>query len=164
MLKKIISLSFLMILMSFNSRNEAVLKFEKLLENHFQSYKTNQREKLTKLGGGWVKEHYSLDGEYKYDVQTTNSLITPYTGTCEFNLKRQYTKFHQTKDEAQNDFDFVNSDLKLHNHFYSYTKEKWIISKRENEGYKKWYNCNEKILDGENKDSENINGCWEENF
>ena len=163
-MKKILPLTLWFILMSFSIDNEVVTKFEKLLNNHFESYKINPREKISKLGGGWVKERYSLDGEYKYDVQTSNSLVSPYVGYCEFKLKREFTNFHQSSYEAKNDFDFVNSDTKTHKHFYSYTKEKWNITKRENEGYKSWYDCNEKILSGENIDSENIHGCWEENF
>lgn len=163
-MKKILSLGILFILMSFSNNNEVVSKFEKLLKTHFESYKTNPREKITKLGGGWAKVRYSLDGEYKYDVQTSNSLISPYVGNCEFKLKREYTKFHQTKEEAKSDSEFVNSDALLHKHYYSYTKEKWNITKRENEGYKSWYDCNEKISIGENQGSENIHGCWEENF
>ena len=143
------------------SSDDPVLEFEKYLRDHFESYKINSRERVTKLGGGWVKEQYSLEGEYSYDVQTTNSLISPYKGICEFTLKRSYTDFHKSKESALLDNKFINSDEKKHRHNYLFQKGKWIVSERKNKGYSKWYDCNEIIQSGENKNTTNIHGCWE---
>ena len=146
------------------SQVDVVSNFELQLENHFKSFKDNPRSRLVKLGGGWVREQFELNGEYKYDIQKTNSLISPYSAYCEFTLKRKFTEFHDSKEDAIIDLDYKKNDLKLHKHFYSYQKGKWVISKRENEGYFGWNSCNERILEGDNKGDNNIFGCWETNF
>jgi len=163
---KIIFIS-LLILGSFsfklNDREDVVTSFENLLKKYFKSYETNPRERVSELGGGWVKQRYKQDGEYKYDVQQTNSLISPYTAYCEFSLKRLRTEFHKTKEGAQLDTVLTKSDLRLHKHYYSYQKGKWIVSKRQNKVRDEWYDCNEVISQGENKGETNIHGCWEDN-
>src|SRR5690554_4483091 len=109
------------------SSDDPVLEFEKLLSEHFESYKIDPREGVAKLGGGWVKEQYSFEGEYSYDIQTTNSLISPYKGICEFTLKRSYTDFHKSKEDALLDKKFINSDEKIHRHYYLFQKGKWVV-------------------------------------
>jgi hypothetical protein len=166
---KIIFISFLIfgaLSFTLNSSDDVVTPFENLLKKHFESYITNPREKISKLGGGWVKEHYKLFGEYKYDVQQTNSLVTPYTAYCEFKLKRSMTSFHKTKEEANLDTIFTKSDLIIHKHYYSYQKGKWIVSKRTHKGYDgiEDYDCKEVISEGENKGETDLEGCWELNF
>jgi len=164
---KLFFISFLLFnsyLFAQTDNDVVVIQFENLLKKHFESYKTNQREQVSKLGGGWVKLHYKLDGDYKYDIQNSNSLITPYIGSCEFTLKELRTGFHQTKEEAQLDTIFSQSVLGDHKHEYSYQKGKWIVSKRQNGKLENWYDCNEVITEGENKGATNIYGCWEENF
>ena len=168
-LKVFLLITILMIsLLSFadqNSDANCVLDFEKRLEKHFKSYETNPRESVMMLGAGWVKKRYCLSGEYNYDVQRTNSLISPYTAICEFNLKRSYTDFHKTKEEAQKDNNFINSDETLHRHTYLFQKGKWNVSKRENATpFGDWFDCNEVIQSGENKGLTNIHGCWEIDF
>ncbi len=37
---------------------DPVKSFKDFLTNHFESYKTDRREQLSKLGGGWVKEYF----------------------------------------------------------------------------------------------------------
>jgi hypothetical protein len=161
---KFIPIAFILLCLSsfkLNNNEDIVASFENLLKNHFDSYISNPREKTDQLGGGWVQAKYKLSGEYKYDVQQTSSLVSPYTGYCEFSLKRSYTDFHKTKDDALLDTIFIKSDEVIHKHYYSYQKGKWKISKREHKGYTGWYDCNE-VLKKDN--SSNIHGCWENNF
>jgi len=81
------SINFTMVLLLFlnltsieaKSQVDVVSNFELQLENHFKSFKDNPRSRLVKLAGGWVREQFELNGEYKYDIQKTNSLISPYS-------------------------------------------------------------------------------------
>ncbi|MGE5945058.1 MAG: hypothetical protein ACM31G_12055 [Flavobacteriales bacterium] len=146
-------------------QNEAVIQFENKLEEHFKSYANNPREGVTKLGGGWVKEKHSVEDKYSYDVQETNSLVSPYKGICEFIVVRSYSDFHKTKEEAESDNEFIKFDKNTHLHKYLYQKGKWVVSERQNKSdYSRWYDCNEIIMEGENKNSTDIHGCWENNF
>ena len=67
-------------------KDDTIIEFEELLTEHFESYKTDHREKLAKLGGGWVKKRYYFEGEYVYEAKKTSSTISPYEGICEFEL------------------------------------------------------------------------------
>ena len=150
--------------------------FKEYLSKHFESYKTDRRERLTELGGGWVKAYYEPDVNYKIDVQKTNSLITPFTGFCEFTLTRHRTKFYATKNEAKNDYSFIESDKWVHRHHYGFQDGKWEITSRTHQGPKlanrikpltnrsvldKWYDCNEVIALDKQRSLTNIHGCWE---
>lgn len=146
------------------NNDEIVKKFESQIHEYIESYQTDPRMKVSKLGGGWAKQKYFIDGQNKYDVQTTNSLISPYNAYFEFNLKRLRTDFHETKEDAMQDTIFVDSITIIHKHLYSYIKDKWVIESRKHQGYFGWNDCNEIISTGENKDQKNIHGCWETNF
>ncbi|MDP3831649.1 MAG: hypothetical protein Q8Q47_10290, partial [Ignavibacteriaceae bacterium] len=103
------------------------------LANHFESYNTDRREQLAELGGGWVKEYFEPETNYKIDVQKTNSLITPFTGFCEFILTRYLTKFHSTKGDASNDNSFIKSDKRTHKHYYGFQEGIWLVTSRTNQ-------------------------------
>jgi hypothetical protein len=144
---------------------DPVKSFKEYLSHHFESYKIDKREQLAKLGGGWVKEYYEPETDYKVDVQRTNSLITPYTGFCEFTLTRHLTTFHNRKEDANNDNFFIKSDQFIHKHYYGYQEGEWIVTAREHKKVGSmlsgWYDCNEVLKVGEQKGETNLNGCWE---
>ncbi len=123
-----------------------------------------------------LKNIFEPDINYKIDVQKTNSLITPFTGFCEFTLTRHITKFHPAKEDAINDNLFLKSDKRIHKHYYGFQEGKWIVTSRTNQdpelaklinpltnrsSFDKWNDCNEVIKFGEQKGFTNINGCWE---
>lgn len=63
--------------------------------------------KYTKKPGYWIKLTGIVDPNYKYDVQKTNSLVSPYIGTLEVTYKTVFYKDFHTKEaaEATNDID-----------------------------------------------------------
>lgn len=179
---KIIACIFILTFISFaqestNTINvDPVQSFKEYIKNYFESYKSDKRERITKLGGGWVKECYEPDYDYKIDVQKTNSLITPFMGICEFTLIRRITNFHKNLEDTESDSLFVKSDKRTHIHNYGFQERKWIVTSRKSQDpvlaelvnpitksatLNKWYDCNEVIKFGELKGTSNIHGCWE---
>ncbi len=105
-MRKIFVFFVFILLSSFQLKNnDVVAKFEELLKDYFNSFNENSREQLSLLGGDWVKGRYSLEGGYEYDIKPSSSLTQPYEGECVFILKREFTKFHKSKEEAL--FDIV---------------------------------------------------------
>jgi hypothetical protein len=149
------------------SEHRAVVSsFEQHIRDFMDSYKTDKRDRVTLLGGGWVRERFEPEAEYKIDVQATNSLITPYTGYCEFSLVRHYTRFHENKNDAEKDEDFVQSETVKHKHTYAFQDDKWTVKMRQNywAEEKEWEDCDEIISTGENKGARDIFGCWEKDW
>ncbi|HSP83784.1 MAG TPA: hypothetical protein VLN72_08620 [Gillisia sp.] len=145
--------------------NNPVLEFRNKLEYLFKSYDNNPGVEVKKLSGGWVKEYYRIEGNYSYDVQKTKSLVSLYKGICEFIIIRSFTDHHKSKEAAESDNDFSNSCEISHRHIYLYQNGKWVVSERKNKSnYTSWYDCNEAITLGENENSTNIQGCWDNNF
>lgn len=162
---KIVAVLMLIIaLASFKLSNtqDVVAEFENMLKRHFTSYRANPRMKVTKLAGGWVNQRFASLDDYKFDVEKTGSPALPYSGFCDFTLKRSMTEFHATKREAQQDVNFVKSDVISHRHYYGYQKGRWIVTKRQNKSNNNWSDCNEAIKTGENAGESNVKGCWEE--
>jgi len=145
---------------------DPVKTFKEYVTNHLDSYKKDKRESVTLLGGGWVNEYYEPENAYKIDVQKTNSLVTPYTGYCEFTLVRHFSSFHKIKEDATIDTVFIKSDKTIHRHHYGFQDNKWIVTSREHKMISSvmdygWNDCNEIIQEGEQKGLTNIFGCWE---
>ena len=147
---------------------DPVVEFKKYLKDHFESYKTDPIEELALLAGGWVMQKYSLEGEYSFDVQTTNSLVKPIIGNCDFTLKRSMTAFHMNKESAMNDKKYRKlepRDYIKHRHTYYFQDEKWIVDTREfklelgSEVY--WLDCNEIIEDKGDGRTTNLHRCHE---
>lgn len=159
-----------------NSEIDPVKSFKEYLSDHFASYDKDKREQLSNLGGGWVKEYYEPADNYKIDVKKTNSLITPFTGFCEFTIIRHYTDFHQTMKDASKDSEFIKTDKLIHRHKYGFQEGKWVVTSRKhkdpeldkieeqfnwNSSLDNWYDCDQIIKLGDNKGASDIFGCWE---
>jgi hypothetical protein len=65
------------------------------------------------------------------DVERTTSLVSPYIGTLEFQMVEHYTAFHETREDAEADSAFVNSQVKTHKHSYAYQDGKWVPKTRK---------------------------------
>jgi hypothetical protein len=150
--------------------NTVVSSFQKYVEDFMASYQTNSRERVTELGGGWVKEIYRTIGKPSIDVKKTDSLMSPYVGICAFTLRSDRTAFYKTKEEAAKDNKFVESTDCDHRHRYAYKSEKWVSTTREyhtrvdariDSG--EWYDCNEVVDSGGNAGVQDLFGCWETN-
>lgn len=145
------------------AEHTVVSSFQKYITDFMASYKTNNREMVSELGGGWAKEVYRPLGEPSIDIKKTDSLISPYVGICQFTLRADRTAFHKTKEEAAKDSKFVDSIDRDHRHRYAYKSEKWVSTAREYHtqvderiDLGEWYDCNE-VVDS----CGNLYGCWE---
>jgi hypothetical protein len=143
-----------------------IIAFREYISRHLSSYEQDNRLNVYKLGCGWAKIYYKVEGEYSIDVQRTSSLISPYIGVCEFKLRRHYTACHPTKEGAQQDSRFVNTDANLHKHMYAYQDNKWVPKKREYYMVlpiigNKWFSCDDPIVGEEEKGKRTTGGCIE---
>jgi len=140
-----------------------VTTFRNYISRHLSSYEQDNRLAVTKLGCGWAKIYYKVEGEYGIDVQRTSSLISPYVGVCEFNLRRHYTACHPTREGAQQDNSFVKTDVFLHKHAYAYQDNKWGPKKREYYAafIKTWFSCDDPIVGEEEQGKRTTGGCIE---
>jgi len=82
-------------------REAVVSSFKQYIRDYMDSYKTDKRERVNRLGGGWAKEYFAPDSHYGIDVKATDSLISPYSGVCEFTMTRRWTAYHATKEDAE---------------------------------------------------------------
>lgn len=145
-------------------RDAVVKSFKQYIESYIQSYKTDNHERVHKAVAGWVRGYYLPDRNYNIDIRSTDSLISPYTGICEFTLVSHWTDFHKTKEEAERDDNFIRVESDKHRHTYAFQDGHWVPTLRqyywpfEHE----WLNCDECIV----KTGEPLNdpeGCWEPN-
>ncbi len=144
---------------------QVVDSFKGYMQHHFDSYKTNRRERVTLLGGGWVKEYYEPDASSAtFDVQRTSSLVSPYLGKLNFRLRAHYTAFHKTREEAAGDSNFTQVSSTLHMHTYAYQDGKWVPQARKHAGVPGTteYACDEVVRVGPDAGQLDIYGCLEE--
>ena len=144
--------------------NNPGIEFKSKLENLFNSYDNSSIEVVKKQSGGWIKEHHRIAGNYSYDVQKTKSLVSPYRWICEFIIIRSFTDFHKTKEAAESNNDFHHSDKISHRHIYLYQKGIWISERKNNSDYTSGYDSKEVITVGENINSIEFQGGWDNNF
>lgn len=156
----LITISFLSL--GFTSKNgiqdDAIkASFDEYIAKHFQTYGTDKREKLSKLGGGWARESFEPNGKFTVKAEKKNNYI------CEFELKKSRTEFHAEKTEAEKDNKIIKTDIVRHRHQYTFKQNMWSVKSRQhyNPWVQEWFDCNEKIEDGENKGATNLEGCWE---
>jgi hypothetical protein len=144
----------------------ALKSFNSLIRRHVESYKPNGREHVTELGGGWVKERFTLvPSSVKFDVEKTASLVSPYVGTVTFTMIRQFTAFHPTRTDAANDDVFTKKDRSIHTHVFAYQDHQWQPTRRQYRDVDATtdsdYPCDE-FLSKEDPSERDIHGCLEE--
>jgi hypothetical protein len=145
------------------SERDAVVKsFKQYIKDYMDSYKTDRRERVNQLGGGWAKEYFAPDSNYGIDVKATDSLISPYSGVCEFTMTRRWTAYHSTKEDAEQDNNFINVESVKHKHTYAFQEGHWVPSARRNyfDFFHKWYDCDVCTKAGEPVKFD-VMGCWE---
>jgi hypothetical protein len=154
-----------------DEEKKTVDSFKGYVQHHLDSYKTNRRERVTFLSGGWVQQYYEADvSSAEIDVQRTSSLISPYTGKLEFRMIRRYTAFHKSREEAVVDTVFSRVEVTTHRHNYAYQDGKWVPRIRQHRvpeverllGSITWYDCAEVIKVGPDAGETNLKGCLEE--
>jgi hypothetical protein len=165
-----VSCAFLVILapalalaQSSSEDKQAVESFKSYVQQHLASYKQNRRERVTLLGGGWVREYFepNLDST-SIDIQKTASLVSPYVGKVDFQLIRHITKFHKSRSEAEVDSAFVQETAVTHKHTYAYQDGKWVPKVRQHVSEDELYPCDEVLTVGPDAGERDIYGCLEE--
>jgi len=80
---------------------------------------------------GWAKRKMSLD-DIIYDVQKTNSLVTPYLGIVNFKVYLRQTPFFPTGEEAKASGSFGEADDgRACRATYGFQEGKWTLKKCE---------------------------------
>jgi hypothetical protein len=146
---------------------KALDSFKSLVSHHADSYKPNGRVHITRLGGGWAKEQFTIvPGTMKFDVEKTASLVSPLIGTVTFTLNRSHGAFHSTEEEATTDTVFTHSDTTIHRHVFAYQEHQWQPTNRQ---YKHVggsldgdFPCDELLLKETKPSAKDIHGCLEE--
>lgn len=136
--------------------------------NFVKSYESNNRLKVTELGGGWCKVNYKINPNISYDIQKTNSIVSPYKAILKFRLLAYRTEFHKSEEESKldNNISFNPFEERIHTHVFDFKDNEWIIVKRTNQkqvsGIDDFIsNCDEVIQTGSQSGNTNLFGCWE---
>src|SRR5579862_658984 len=153
-----------------SDEKKAVDSLKVYVQHHLDSYQMNRRERVTKLGGGWVKQYFEMDvNSAEMDVQRTTSLISPYTARLDFRMILHLTAFHRSRDEAVEDTVFMQSDIYLHRHNYAYQDGKWVPKIRQHKWDIRnalvpmpWSDCTEVVMTGPDAGKTDMFGCLEE--
>ncbi len=111
---------------------DVVKSFKNYVAGYMVSYKTDRREYVGNLGGGWAKIYFEPSGDSSIDVRKTDSLVSPYMGVLEFTLIKHFTAFHKTRAEAEADNSFTQSTEARHRHTYASQDGTWVPKSRQN--------------------------------
>ena len=141
---------------------EALAAFKAYVSHHLTSYQQNRRQRVMMYSQGWVSEYFEPDpASASIDVEKTNSLVSPYTGSLDFRLIRHRTAFHASRQDAASDSNFVQQDSWVHKHTYAHQEKQWVPNTRESKPEKfttaEWSRCDE----GKNAQFD-LRGCLEE--
>lgn len=165
------SLAILIAGLCFGNQQSApdfVSSFKEIAAKHIASYQTDHRVSVGEFGNParWRREWFDVEPKYAVDVQSTNSLISPYVGVFEFRLRRYLSKMWDRKEDAEKDTTPTNVSLVKHRHTFAYQDKKWVVTKREHfneelspvDSLNTWRDCEEVLPNGQT----NIFGCFEE--
>ena len=128
-----------------------------------QSYKTDKRDYVFGLkNGSWRKVFFEPAGSPRIDVRRTNSLISPYTATCEFELFEYYTAPHYSEKDARADNVPLETKKVQHRHTYAFQSGRWVVKTRQHfyAFLGSWDTCDD-CWAKSMKPTTDQNGCWE---
>jgi len=152
-MKKIISLIiFTFILSCFNlgfaapDEQTVISSFQEVIQKHLDSYQDDPRIMVYYVPSDtyWIKSKCIVSNDYTYDIQKTNSIITPYTGYFIYKMRISTIDKQPTKEaaEAFNTFNKNGDRLPVNCRItFSYQGDKWIPQKYEIQSLisDKWY-------------------------
>lgn len=140
-------------------RESVVSSFQQYISNFMGSFKSDKREHVVQSPGGWRNGIHEPEPDYSIDLRYTDSLISPYVGTCDFVLVSQYTVFYRSKQEAQEDERFVNETREKHRNTYAFQQGRWVVKSCEHyvSTLSKWFEDKEDF--GENPAGARSAGC-----
>ena len=158
------SVSILLLLLSTSvvANEEVVSSFKALVNAHINSYESDDRLGIYQWPNKeWGRGRYAVNKEsVRYDVKTTDSLVSPYKGILEFTVvKSTSKKSGKTKEDVEGDWPIDNTFEVEHRHSYLYSEGEWRVSERKCKWFdwqKRWVacsvaeGCHEKTLTPEN--------------
>ena len=110
--------------------------FVKYMEQFLSDKRYNQPVKLS--NGKWIATMYEADKEYSYDIQNTNSIVSPYKAEVEFKTWRYETKEYNTKQEAAKDTNYniiseedgktIIDTFAIYRYVYLYQNGQWVFN------------------------------------
>jgi hypothetical protein len=141
-------------------RDAIVASFKQYIKDNADSYKTNPREHVVQssLDSHWRKLSFSFEPDYSIDIRTTDSLISPYLGICEFVIVSHTTAPHSSEAEAEKDNNFIEDRDVKHRHEYAFHDGHWVpVSRKQYQPLlSEWFDCDDGCL------VKDCAGCWEE--
>ncbi|MBP2657786.1 MAG: hypothetical protein H6Q69_818 [Firmicutes bacterium] len=114
----------------------AITSFKETIQKHLHSYQDDPRIIVFSVSTDtkWLKSKCDIPYDYSYDIQKTNSIITPYTGYLIYKMRVLTTDNQTTKEAAEACNTFNNNDDNLfikYRILFSYQDNKWIPKKYE---------------------------------
>jgi len=105
-----------------------------------------------KFGAGWAKRKYIALPDYSYDIQKTDSLVSPYTAVLNFSTKGYKTNLYNTEEEALQDkvFNPIQSQFGIvkYRYHYAYQDNQWVFKFAEKYVIDSWDELNSFEEDG----------------
>lgn len=143
---------------------DVVQSFEQYIADYINSYKADRRDYVYQLPNGkWQKDFFEPADKRSIDVRRTDSLISPFTAICEFELSANQTAAHDSKEQAQLDYLAVKTEKVSHRHVYAFQNGHWVVKKRQHlDTIGFWSTCDD-CWARTGKPTSDIQGCWEPN-
>lgn len=113
-MKKVLAFSILILLFSCNlifaAQDEQIVisSFQDIVKKHIESYSDDPRIMTYFISANkyspksyWIKSKCTVLSDYSFDIQKTNSIITPYTGYVIYKMQTWVTDEQPTKEAAE---------------------------------------------------------------
>jgi hypothetical protein len=137
-----------------SEEEQAVASFKQIADNFVRGYKQTRHEETYHMDAsivmhtpeGWRKSYSELaSDDYSVDVRKTDSLVSPYIGTLEFQTKVYVSELYSSQDAASQTTDFPTtpSDVRRHLHTYAYQNGAWVLQSRKQFVDEDWQDCPE---------------------
>ena len=133
------------------SESSVLSSFQTIVTKYLESIESDSRilvyyvepNSLIKSTGGWIKSKCSI-AESSFDVQKTNSLVSPFIGIINYKLYIHTTKYNLTQEKAKEDDNFNNPGrpyaVRVH---FAYQSEKWVPTKYACAYDEEWFEIKE---------------------
>lgn len=128
--------------------DDNIAKVTATYEGTHYSIAYQQPSKYTQRPESWIKYSGIVDPNYKYDVQKTNSLVSPYIGTLEVTYKTVVYKDFPTKEAAEATNDIVRYTPVVYKFIVAYQDDKWVVTdaKKYNSVLGEWFTLDTKDI------------------
>ena len=126
-------------------QEDPVLSFKQTVEEFLKLYKQSKHEGIFHVKGfedsfaqdsiraGWRKDYSELVSDaYSVDVRKTDSLVSPYIGTLDFDTKMYVSNLQDSEDAARETQIFTDTaSVHHHRHSYAYQDGAWVVKSRK---------------------------------